>query len=185
MSVGACQRSCISTFASPNVAVVNWSYLAGFIDGEGSICLSRGGSYRYKGVARVPTYRPLLAVSNNNRDVLRQILEFVGFGTLHVHPSRSPNARTGYVAYFSGLRIKSVLKNLVPHLIVKKRQAEVAIGFIERRESQRTRPFTDEDYAYVDTMRRLNDRVPTKGSPIQPLPAPRKRKPWRSIGKRV
>ena len=59
---------------------MDWRVLAGFVDGEGSICLSRGGCYRYKDVPRVPTYRPWLAISNNHRGVLELTCDFVGAG---------------------------------------------------------------------------------------------------------
>lgn len=73
---------------------MDWSYLAGFVDGEGSICLSRGGSYRYKNVP-------------------------------------------GYAFQAQGFCIELLLRSIEPYLIIKKRQAEVAIAFIERRKQQR------------------------------------------------
>lgn len=161
---------------------MDWRYLAGFVDGEGSICLSRGGSYRYKNVPRVPTYRPWFAISNNHRGVLELIREFVGLGTIQNHPRSNPNAKPGYSFQVGGLCIEPVLRGLHPYLIIKKRQAEVALSFIERRRHQRTRPFTEEDYAFVEEMRRLNDRHPGRGAPIQPLPKPRHRAVYGSIG---
>jgi hypothetical protein len=161
---------------------VDWSYVAGFVDGEGSLCIHRGGTYVYKGVPRWPTYRPLIAVSNNHRGVLEQMRDFIGFGSIHNHPRSSPNAKLGYALHLSGFRIAPVLEKLQPLLIIKKRQAEVMLAFIERRRRQKTRPFTSEDYAHVEEMRRLNDRAPGKGSPIMPIPDPRLRQPWGSIG---
>lgn len=150
---------------------MDWSYVAGFLDGEGSISLARGGSYRYKGVRREPTYRPAVSLSNTNREVLDAIATFVGIGKVHVHREERGN-KTGFVYMLTGQRASKLLAGVLPHLIVKREQAEIALAFIERRAAQRTRPFTDEDYDFVRRMRTVNARAPGRGTPIRPLPAP-------------
>jgi hypothetical protein len=124
----------------------------------------------------------LIAASNNHRGVLEQIQAFVGFGSIQVHPRNTTTQKPAYALHLNGLRVLSVAKQLAPLLIIKQRQAEVMIAFIERRLVQKTRPFTDEDYAFVAEMRRLNDRAPGRGSPIVPLPTPRERAQYGSIG---
>lgn len=161
---------------------MDWSYLAGFIDGEGSLMLVRSGSYRYKNVPRVPTYRPNLAITNNHRGVLEATRDFVGLGRVYMRRRASPHHRDSYIFMASGFRLMPIIQNLLPHLIIKRVQAEVMIAFIERRVIQRTKPFTHEDYSLVQRMQLLNNRHWDHGSPMQPIPEPRPRARRNSVG---
>ena len=55
---------------------MDWSYIAGFIDGEGSIILSEG--------------RVKIAVPNTNINVLNEICKFIGVGNVNVYNLKNP-----------------------------------------------------------------------------------------------
>jgi hypothetical protein len=163
--------------------MMTYEYIAGFIDGEGSLSLVRGGAYRYAGVERQPTYRPTITVSNTNREVLSLMRDFADVGNIYTHSRADEKRRAGYVWMVVGhAPVLLLLPRITDALVIKKQQAVVMAAFAARRLAQRTRPFETVDYEFVQQMRDLNDRVPWKGSPIHPLPAPRARAPRGSVG---
>ena len=153
---------------------MDWAYIAGFFDGEGSICLARGGAYRYKGEPRVPTYRCGLRMTNTHEGVLHEIAAFAGVGA--VYRSHRPPRLPIFNYVVNGSKCAPVLRGMLPHLVVKRARCELALVFIVRRGLQTTRPFEQADYDMVAQMQTLNARRPDRGSPIRPIPAPRTHK---------
>jgi hypothetical protein len=144
--------------------MLNWEYIAGFIDGEGSFSIASSSKKRV-------LYRAVLSVANNDRAILEQIREAFGFGKVYRHTRRNPRSREGWVFHATGnALLRGVLPILVPSLHVKRRQAECMLEFVERRLVERTRPMTEADIELVRRMQTLNDRAPGKGQPIKPLP---------------
>ena len=98
---------------------MNWDYIAGFIDGEGSI------------IIKPPRVR--LYISNTNKDILIKIKNFVGAGTVFsvkrkINPKWSKQYGWTICHHKEVLRI---LKNLRNSLILKKDLCEEAIKYIE------------------------------------------------------
>lgn len=141
---------------------MNWDYIAGFFDGEGSLSFSVGKTNKEHRV-----FRLFLSLSNNNYEVLEKAKSFLEMGTIHTKPSKNPNARTSHLFQVSGFKILPILKELLPRIIIKKQQVALAIAFIEHRQSGKlTRTYTEEDVQFVAKMRKLNNRSPQKGHPI-------------------
>lgn len=67
------------------------AWLAGVMDGEGSILLSKAFSRLYR---RGYFYRPQLEISNSNRSFLIRIAEIVGEGTIHRNKKGSEATKT-------------------------------------------------------------------------------------------
>jgi hypothetical protein len=93
---------------------MTWQYIAGFFDGEGSLCLSNG--------------RYFLSISQTNEEVLVAIREFAGVGRVHKVTKRKQHWRDAWI-YQIGKRahILSFLMNIVDHLIVKRDLVQLAI----------------------------------------------------------
>ena len=149
---------------------MNFDYLAGFVDGKGSIALLCGASKRTDGRPRALCFRPALSISNNNRPILKTIQCFLGMGGIYGVKRSSPRARQGWSYMVTGQRILPILRELEPRLHIKQRQAELVIAFIERRQKLGTRRLTETDYEFVRQCRALNNRAPGHGAPYAPLP---------------
>jgi hypothetical protein len=129
------------------------SYLAGFVDGEGYIGLP--ANLRLN---RNPFYRPTLTIYNTHRGVLLQIKEFIGFGRVYTGTSRGPHCQPTYLFKADGRRIAPILEQLLPFLIVKRKQAELVLEYIARSQTRQTRKHTVEDIIIVDCVKALNAR---------------------------
>jgi len=141
---------------------MNWSYIAGFIDGEGNI-----GLLHRRNTKRIEPYLKLI---NSNREVLEEIRKFVGFGTVRLNNKGGfkPNWRDTYVLIFSRRdHIKTILMNCINDLIVKRKQAELMLKFIEIREKKhkmgsplkgkpRGSSTFDEEFKIYEEMKSLN-----------------------------
>ena len=104
------------------------SYIAGFIDGEGSIGMHK----RIRnGKASFVLH---LSVVNTNKKVMEYIRDVIGFGTIRI-----TNKNTNHFGYkpcyglaYSHTQAKKIIKALYPYLIVKKKQAGIVI-FLPKR----------------------------------------------------
>jgi len=116
---------------------MNWDYLAGFIDGEGSI------------IIKPPRVR--LYISNTNKKVLEEIKDFLKCGSVfEVKRKIKENWKKQYgwtiCLHQDVLRI---LKNLNGKLIIKQKLCEEAIFYIENKRWQK-------DYLSKEELVKLN-----------------------------
>lgn len=105
---------------------MDWNYLAGFIDGEGSI------------IIKPPRVR--LYISNTNKEVLDKIKEFVKCGSVYEvnmkNKKKNWNKQYGWTICFHK-DVLEILKNLRGRLIIKRELCEKAINYIENKRWQR------------------------------------------------
>ncbi len=105
--------------------IMNWDYLAGFLDGEGSI------------IIKPPRVR--LYISNTNKKVLEDIRKFVNCGKVYdismKNKSEKWSKQYGWTICFHKEVLK-ILKNLREKLIIKKELCERAISYIENKRWQ-------------------------------------------------
>jgi len=97
-------------------------YLAGFIDGEGSIGISR----------RDKTYRTFCHITNTNKKVLEMIKEMLGFGYLKTRKESKEHfgEKQVYELNFDkNIMTRKLLKLVYPYLIIKKIQAEIVLNY--------------------------------------------------------
>lgn len=99
------------------------SYLAGFVDGEGTIGVSRRKRNRWF------SYDSYLSISNTDIRVLSYIRERIGFGSVRNKKATiSHYGKKPCFSYFiSNKNARTVIKVIVPYLIVKKEQAETVL----------------------------------------------------------
>jgi hypothetical protein len=99
------------------------AYLAGFVDGEGSICVISESKAR--------PYVPKLAVTNTNVDVLEMFNDAFGHGKTRIRiwekESRKENWKPCYIWSVTKRRAAEVIKELYPFLRLKKKQADIAL----------------------------------------------------------
>ena len=113
---------------------VQAAWLACAIDGEGTI-----GIWRQRRSKNDPRWRYYAAVSisNTNFDFIKHASNLVD-GAVHVHNServKKEGHRVCYVLRVRSRAIPQVLEQILPHLIVKRKQAEVALSFCRAQQS--------------------------------------------------
>src|SRR3990167_1487725 len=107
---------------------VLFSYLAGIIDGEGTI---RIGCARHK--KWNIRYSAAMSVGMTNEEIIDLLVKCFGSKK---RIERVPNRKLIYRWGTSGNKtIPTILKQFLPYLIVKKKQAELVIRFCEERQT--------------------------------------------------
>jgi hypothetical protein len=114
---------------------MDWSYFAGFLDGEGSILL-------------IPP-RVRLYISNTNKDVLEKIKRFVGCGRVY-HIKRNNEKWLPQYGWAIGNHkdVLRILENIENKLIVKRELCIKAIFYIKNKRWQR-------DYISKEELKKL------------------------------
>jgi len=98
---------------------MNWSYIAGFFDGEGSLT-HNGIGFR-------------ITVSQTNEEVLNEIRDFTGVGNVIKLRKREAHWKDAWLYYIASKKdVCTFLKKAVPHLVIKKRSAMTAIPCLEK-----------------------------------------------------
>lgn len=146
-------------------------YLAGFIDGEGSLSLARiprrGGS---------PEYCLRVTIANTNRGILREIKRDFG-GTLATSRFGLPNWKVGYALIWTNAAAAQVITKVEPHLRVKSAHAQALLEFAEhvgrcrRRRDRygRLMSLSSEELKFREEfhgrLKLMNTRGPSQGPP--------------------
>lgn len=124
----------------PNLTQYELGYIAGFLDGEGSLafsCTWRGGRPKPIGLRVDITNLDPMSIK-----FIHKILK-VPWG-LRLYDSKPRGQATAL--YFSGTqKVKEFLENITPYLILKKEQAEIILKFIK----QHKRFWTLDDWELV------------------------------------
>lgn len=114
---------------------MNWDYIAGFFDGEGSVSLSYRKSGNLKNV--------LLSITQCQLDVLQQIRDFVGEGKIDVnHHQGSKNWKKHWKpSYHFRLSkrssVVSFLENIRDKVIVKKNKINETLLILQEMDRKR------------------------------------------------
>ena len=145
---------------------LSWEYVAGFLDGEGSITLS--SQSRAKGY---PYYEPLMRISNTSFYVLSLIRDFIGGGKICITKKlgyQNKNHRQVWVYQLTGRRnLFPVLMALRPYLVLKLAQADEVIAFMGKMRPKNNKGVSglrlserevQERQGHVDRIRKLNRR---------------------------
>jgi hypothetical protein len=104
--------------------MISNQYVAGFFDGDGWVTASEVKGYLREGSTRhTPSFRAAVAFANNHRGVLERIKEKFG-GSIY---RREP---CFYVLNIRGDNRKRILEAMMPHLVVKRRQAGLALELL-------------------------------------------------------
>lgn len=114
---------------------ITLEYLAGFMDGEGSVMITRSCVRNSKSVH----YRARVSLTNTDRRVLEDIRDAFG-GIFVKYPRQNDTWKTGYGLVWTEGMIRRLLPRLRPHLRLKQRQADHVLEFIDHvRSTVRTR----------------------------------------------
>jgi hypothetical protein len=100
------------------------AYIAGFVDGEGSVGIQR---MRYGG--KNPAYTVSLRIYSTNSNVLVKIHRKLGVGSLRPYERKNKHWKTLWRLYILSNQAIEVLQVILPYMIIKKAHAENAIKF--------------------------------------------------------
>lgn len=128
---------------------VDAAYIAGFLDGEGSIILYRR---RDKVALRV-------GFANSDRPVLEWIAQVLACGSITIKHG-NPLHKPGYILQINADAAVSLLRQVRPYLHIKARQADLAIAFQERMQDPALNSDRLWQYEYQADMRSMNQRGP-------------------------
>ena len=154
------------------------AYIAGLLDGEGTITLVKHGSKIY----------PEVSITNTKKEVIEWLRSVTQVGVITIE-NKSRSKRNWNTCYkFRVLSLpeaSAILKAVLPYLIIKKKQAELVLKFIEElkthiaTEKRRNYSLSQNLLDIYDEVRRLNDkrRKTTKNTGRGQVSAHRPRSP--------
>lgn len=143
---------------------VELAYLAGLIDGEGTITLERTGNRRLSGVTGLS---PHVVIANTNEAIIQYAVQL--FQRLGVNPhiktqlkGYGSRQKTCYWVGMTGLtKSRKVLEPLLPYLVGKTAQARLVLDFIYYRGSTaeaKGKPYGTYEIGILEKIRALNFR---------------------------
>lgn len=136
------------------------AYMAGFLDGEGTVTLIRSTRWKARSGFR---YQPCLSLSNTHLGVLEHLVRSCGNGRLVAsNHSDTPTHKVGYHVRFTSNQIRHVLPQLLPYLIIKKQQAVLLLKFLDLRTIGRH--LSDDDYLTTEGIRQQLQALNRKGN---------------------
>ena len=111
---------------------INWDYIAGFFDGEGSVVHISGGSYR-------------IAIAQSNKEVLDIIANFLGEYGIHTwitykQPTKLTRSPGYHLAFSKSTSVRFFLETIIDKIIVKRKRA---IEVLENLTNETRRPVSD------------------------------------------
>lgn len=139
-----------------NVTQMDFSYLAGFMDGEGSFSIVRQKRSESLSGFRYSAY---CEVGNTNLDVIEWVCNKFD-ARIRSQRHREPRYKVLYVAYFRPNLLRKILPNLIPLLKIKPRQATLVLELLEYNEERSSYSFNKDQIKHELwlKLRKLNER---------------------------
>lgn len=143
------------------------SWVAGFVDGEGSIF----PSLKEKPAARSGfDFCLYLMVGNTNLKLVEKVVKFFGFGKIRKDP-RTANRKTMYRVVYPKGKLPILLPKIIPYLVGKKEQACIALEICAMScgpGTRRTQEQWDRLVFLYNELRRMNKRGLGEYKPMFP-----------------
>ena len=126
------------------------AYLAGFLDGDGSIYVQAKPNSTYKYGFQIAPY-VVLFQSQKDKENFAKICSLIGLGYLR-------ERKDGIIEYIIGKtdNIRNFIAMVQPFLILKKDQAKLIIDILDKKEKIENKEDFNELLEMIDTFRALN-----------------------------
>lgn len=111
---------------------VKLAYIAGLIDGEGTISLNKQTEKAHP--QWNPKYTPYIGFTNTNLEALELVGDFLGSNVRHHVGSKDGfkgNKECFRVVKNGKNNVRKLLEKLLPYLVIKKKQAELVINYCD------------------------------------------------------
>ncbi len=113
------QRFSVKRRSRPELTELQWAYLAGIIDGEGTITINRHKQYLV----------PSLQVSNTSYSLMETMISWGFWKTV----TRNTRGVRAWRIQLGGWQIEPILISLRPYLIIKKEHCDLVLQFLTLR----------------------------------------------------
>lgn len=123
------------------VTEIDLAYIAGIVDGEGSFTV---GKYKVKSMKSF-AYRGYFQIANTYVPLLLKIKEFFGGRVVEQGIGKKCFANT-----FSTNEMREIIPKLIPYLVIKKKQAEIMLAFLQRQSNKGFSPITEDYERYCE-----------------------------------
>lgn len=133
-------------------------YFAGLFDGEGCVSINKTKGTKDKPYSR-PGFQLRISITNTNIEVLNKLQNTYGG---NIYKRERKNARTYYDWVAASNQCLEPLKRWIPFLIIKKKQAEIAVSFQENRKTNKTDEEWNKEFSSYEDIRKLNARYGTE-----------------------
>lgn len=122
------KNSAMTTRGKLSPTMYDIRYLCGVLDADGCIGIGKmkAGPQRTKN----PRYALMVTIVNTNENLMLWLVEKFG-GSYNGRQKEKPEHKTTYNWRFNNSKAYWLLKLVEPHLIVKKKQAQIGIDLIE------------------------------------------------------
>lgn len=108
---------------------VQAAYLAGIIDGEGCITITKA---THKKAGRLGyCYRPVLHVANTHVNVMVLLQRQTGLGRARKFDDARPNRKERWQWMIWSQQAAQIVRRVLPFLIIKKKQAMIFLRFVD------------------------------------------------------
>lgn len=104
------------------------AYIAGIIDGEGAIFISKGKPQKQ---CISPAYVACVRVGNTDKRLIDFLLQVTGVGAIHERKMPNDRWKTCWMWAVTGPRAGAVLREIRPLLLLKGAQADVLLEFLD------------------------------------------------------
>lgn len=105
------------------------AWLASAVDFEGTLTLVREkGGKTENGSPRGYKYTPYFIIANTNREIVEKIKELCGCGHIYTKVYENPKWKDIHAFRMGASGIRVILPQILPYLIIKKRQAQIIIS---------------------------------------------------------
>lgn len=140
-------------FLGVNLTNLEASYIAGLIDGEGTITFCVQGPEEYH-------YSVKLSISNTSFKLLQWVKESTGVGNIYETSYIKPRHKQGHNWILNGKKAQDFIGKIIDYLILKKPQAKLArsINLSSYQFSGVPVKERNKRLMYLSMMRKLNKR---------------------------
>ncbi|RLI00647.1 hypothetical protein DRO31_08330 [Candidatus Bathyarchaeota archaeon] len=120
--------------------------IVGLIEADGCISIAR---------RRQPngyiTYSTRIEIANSKKEILEHVKNQLGYGHIYLrNPAGKRGRRESWVLVIPSEMAEDFINMILPHLIIKRRQAELVLEFIKIRKSRRCWKYDHEERKRIE-----------------------------------
>lgn len=124
------------------------AYLAGIVDGEGSIsilCHHHARKFYVGGERMLKAFTETVQISNTSEELIEWLLNNIGGKAIPVWTR--PDRLQSYRWYVNGRNVPPFLTAVLPYLVVKRAQAQLVLAFHKRPRVHGKQPYAEREAA--------------------------------------